>query len=116
MAPRLAKVRAVLSSYFVIRSSIDFGSRTNVGRVIRERSMPGLSCEMIPIMIDLRCQNSPPRLAFRGVSYLLVILEDDLSFFCAMFTHLCAGLMKGVWQSVSTSDTRCYKVEQGRLQ
>ncbi len=34
-------------AYFVIRSSIDFGSRMNVGRVTLFRSAPGLNCDMI---------------------------------------------------------------------
>jgi hypothetical protein len=32
---------------FVILSSIDLGSRINVGRVTRERSAPGRSCDMM---------------------------------------------------------------------
>lgn len=36
-----------LNAYFVIRSSIDFGSRMNVGRVTLFRSAPGRNCDMI---------------------------------------------------------------------
>jgi hypothetical protein len=35
------------SSHFVMRSSIDRGSRMKVGRVTRLRSAPGRSCEMM---------------------------------------------------------------------
>lgn len=36
-----------IEPYLVIRSSIDFGSRMNVGRVILLRSAPGRSCDII---------------------------------------------------------------------
>jgi hypothetical protein len=39
-------------AYFVMRSSIDFGSRIKVGSVILDKSMPGLSWPMMPMMID----------------------------------------------------------------
>lgn len=35
------------TAYFVIRSSIDFGSKMNVGRVTLFRSAPGRNCDMI---------------------------------------------------------------------
>lgn len=34
-------------AYFVIRSSIDFGSKMNVGKVTLFRSAPGRNCDMI---------------------------------------------------------------------
>lgn len=45
-------------TYLEIRSSIDFGSKTNVGSVILDRSIPGLSCPIIPMMIDLIDQHA----------------------------------------------------------
>jgi hypothetical protein len=36
-----------LHSYFVMRSSIDRGSKMNVGSTTRLRSAPGRSCEII---------------------------------------------------------------------
>lgn len=46
-AKRQGSKAGEMSSYFVIRSSIDRGSRMNVGRTTRLKSAPGRSWEMM---------------------------------------------------------------------
>lgn len=70
-----------------MRSSIDFGSRTKVGSVIRERSIPGRSWPMIPMMIDFAQSDLLYKLHDSVASYLLVVLEDNLTFLRPGLAH-----------------------------
>jgi hypothetical protein len=70
--------QAAKSTYLVMRSSIDLGSRMNVGSTTRLRSAPGRSCEMMCERTGLgQRERSIPR---QGRLTISLVGLDDLIF------------------------------------
>lgn len=102
-----ARVRLSLSmTYLVIRSSMERGSRINVGSTTRLKSAPGRNCEMMCERTDL-CQYSHAWLRFPHPALTISLIRlDDLvlpagvgvldgrpAWVCVRFVHLsCSDL------------------------